>query len=108
MKIFKVTITAVVLMAMIITQMHGQVKSTSPCKKPTAFNRFVVEEDIRYGQRVKKFALEALVDGKWQPLKDELVESGDGLVTHYSLWASTDWMWNVWPKANVWPLPISK
>ena len=49
--------------------------------KPTAFNRFVVEEDIRYGQRVKKFALEALVDGKWIPLKDELVENGDGLTT---------------------------
>ena len=61
-------------------------------KKPTAINRFVVEEDIRYGQRVKKFALETLVDGQWQPLKDELVErlrvgdgtsgmNGDGLTT---------------------------
>ena len=61
-------------------------------KKPTAFNRFVAEEDIRYGQRVKKFSLEALVDGQWQPLKDELVErlrvgdgtsgmNGDGLTT---------------------------
>ena len=49
--------------------------------KPTAFNRFLVEEDIRYGQRVKKFALEAEVDGKWQPLKDELVMDGDGLTT---------------------------
>ncbi|MBO4720468.1 MAG: alpha-L-fucosidase [Prevotella sp.] len=49
--------------------------------RPTAFNRFVVEEDIRYGQRVKKFSLEALVDGKWIPLKDELVENGDGLTT---------------------------
>ena len=49
--------------------------------KPTAFNRFVAEEDIRYGQRVKKFALEAEVDGRWQPLKDELVEKGDGLTT---------------------------
>ena len=49
--------------------------------KPTAFNRFVVEEDIRYGQRVKKFALEAEVDGKWVPLKDELAENGDGLTT---------------------------
>ena len=48
---------------------------------PTAFNRFVVEEDIRYGQRVKKFSLEAEVDGKWVPLKDELVENGDGLTT---------------------------
>ena len=61
-------------------------------KKPTAFNRFVAEEDIRYGQRVKKFSLEAMVDGQWQPLKDELVErlrvgdgtsgmNGDGLTT---------------------------
>ena len=50
-------------------------------KNPTAFNRFVVEEDIRYGQRVKKFALEAEIDGKWQPLKDELVTNGDGLTT---------------------------
>jgi alpha-L-fucosidase len=50
-------------------------------KKPTTFNRFVAEEDIRYGQRVKKFALEAEINGKWQPLKDELVEDGDGLTT---------------------------
>ena len=61
-------------------------------ENPTAFNRFVVEEDIRYGQRVKKFSLEAEVDGKWIPLKDELVErlrvgdgtsgmNGDGLTT---------------------------
>jgi alpha-L-fucosidase len=49
--------------------------------KPTAFNRFVVEEDIRYGQRVKKFSLEAEVDGQWIPIKDELVENGDGLTT---------------------------
>ena len=49
--------------------------------KPTEFNRFVVEEDIRYGQRVKKFSLEAEVDGKWVPLKDELVDHGDGLTT---------------------------
>jgi alpha-L-fucosidase len=50
-------------------------------KQPTAFNRFVAEEDIRYGQRVKKFALEAEVDGQWVTLKDELVENGDGLTT---------------------------
>ena len=49
--------------------------------KPTAFNRFVVEEDIRYGQRVEKFSLEAEVDEKWVPLNDELVENGDGLTT---------------------------
>ncbi len=50
-------------------------------KKITAFNRFVAEEDIRYGQRVKKFALEAEVDGQWVTLKDGLVENGDGLTT---------------------------
>lgn len=50
-------------------------------KRPTSFNRFVAEEDIRYGQRVKKFTLEAFVDGVWQPLKDELAENGDGLTT---------------------------
>ena len=50
-------------------------------QKPTPFNRFVAEEDIRQGQRVKKFSLEAFVDEKWQPLKDALVENGDGLTT---------------------------
>ena len=50
-------------------------------QKPTAINRFLVEEDIAQGQRVKKFTLEALVDGQWQSLKDELVENGDGLTT---------------------------
>ena len=49
--------------------------------KPTSFNRFLVEEDIAQGQRVKKFSLEAEVDGQWQPLKDALVEEGDGLTT---------------------------
>ncbi len=48
---------------------------------PTVCNRFVAEEDIRYGQRVKKFALEAEVDGKWVPLRDMLVEGSDGLTT---------------------------
>ena len=50
-------------------------------RQPTAFNRFVAEEDIHYGQRVRKFALEAEIDGQWVPLKDELVENGDGLTT---------------------------
>ena len=50
-------------------------------KQLTAFNRFLVEEDIAQGQRVKKFSLEAEVDGRWQPLKDALVEEGDGLTT---------------------------
>ena len=50
-------------------------------KKPTAFNRFLAEEDIALGQRVRKFTLEALVDGKWISLKDALVDNGDGLTT---------------------------
>ena len=50
-------------------------------EKPVAFNRFLAEEDIALGQRVKKFSLEAFVDGQWQPLKDALVEQGDGLTT---------------------------
>ena len=50
-------------------------------KRPTSFNRFVAEEDIRYGQRVKKFSLDALVDGQWQQMKDELAENGNGLTT---------------------------
>jgi alpha-L-fucosidase len=36
--------------------------------KPTLFNRFLVQEYIRLGQRVKAFTLEALVDGNWQEL----------------------------------------
>ena len=49
--------------------------------KPTAINRFLVEEDIRYGQRVKKFTLEALVNGSWMSLKDTLATDGNGLTT---------------------------
>ncbi len=49
--------------------------------RPTQINRFLVEEYIPLGQRVKKFSLEAMVGGKWQPLRDELVGEGDGLTT---------------------------
>jgi len=34
--------------------------------KPTIFNRFLVQEYIRLGQRVKAFTVEALVDGNWK------------------------------------------
>ncbi len=60
---------------------RGVVTYTIDIQKGAACNRFVAEEDIRYGQRVKKFSLEAEVDGKWIPLKDELVEGSDGLTT---------------------------
>lgn len=49
--------------------------------KPTTFNRFLVEEYIRLGQRVKKFSIEAYVNGEWKKLEDQLAENGDGLTT---------------------------
>ena len=60
---------------------HKGLVTTISFRRPTDFNRFVAEEDIALGQRVKKFTLEALVDGVWQPLTDELAEDGDGLTT---------------------------
>lgn len=39
--------------------------------KPTAFNRFLVQEYIRLGQRVKAFTVEALVNGGWKELAKE-------------------------------------
>ena len=60
---------------------HKDLTTTVSFRHPTNFNRFVAEEDIALGQRVKKFTLEALVDGAWLPLTDELAEDGDGLTT---------------------------
>lgn len=36
--------------------------------KPVVFNRFLVQEYIRLGQRVKGFSVEALVDGNWEEI----------------------------------------
>ena len=36
--------------------------------KPTLFNRFMAQEYIRLGQRVKAFTLEAFVDGSWKEI----------------------------------------
>jgi alpha-L-fucosidase len=35
-------------------------------EKPTLFNRFMVQEYIRLGQRVKSFTVEAFMDGSWK------------------------------------------
>ncbi len=37
-------------------------------EKPTTFNRFLAQEYIRLGQRVKTFTVEALVDENWQEI----------------------------------------
>jgi alpha-L-fucosidase len=39
--------------------------------KPTAINRFMVQEPIRLGQRVKSFTVEALVNGSWKEIAKE-------------------------------------
>ena len=39
---------------------------TIDLKKPTLFNRFLAQEYIRLGQRVKGFTVEAYVDGNWK------------------------------------------
>lgn len=36
--------------------------------KPTTFNRFLVQEYIRLGQRVKTFTVEAFINGSWKEL----------------------------------------
>ena len=49
--------------------------------EPTLFDRFLVEEFIPLGQRVRKFSLEAYNGNEWVKLKDKLVEEGDGTTT---------------------------
>ena len=49
--------------------------------RPTTFNRFLAEEYIALGQRVKKFTLDVWEDGQWKPLKDALSGEADGLTT---------------------------
>ncbi|GAB3573686.1 hypothetical protein GCM10027578_35100 [Spirosoma luteolum] len=39
--------------------------------KPTTFNRFLVQEPIQLGQRVKAFTVDALVNGQWKQVAKE-------------------------------------
>lgn len=50
-------------------------------EEPVTFNRFMVEEYVRLGQRVKDFTLVALVEGEWVELKDSLSAPDDGTKT---------------------------
>jgi len=42
--------------------------------QPVTFNRVQLSEYITLGQRVKSFTIEALVDGQWQALEDQLTD----------------------------------
>ncbi|MCG8582945.1 MAG: alpha-L-fucosidase [Bacteroidales bacterium] len=39
--------------------------------EPTAFNRVLLQEYIKLGQRVRKFSVEAMVKGQWQTIANE-------------------------------------
>jgi alpha-L-fucosidase len=38
--------------------------------KPETFNHVVTMEDLRAGQRIAKYKIEAQVDGKWKPIAE--------------------------------------
>lgn len=59
----------------------NQAALTIRFSKPTSFNRFLVQEYIRLGQRVKAFTVEALVNGVWKELA-----KGNAKCTNYGFW----------------------
>lgn len=40
-------------------------------KKPKAFNRLVLQEDLHLGQRIAAFTVEARVEGQWETVAEE-------------------------------------
>nr|WP_319569548.1 alpha-L-fucosidase [uncultured Draconibacterium sp.] len=48
-----------------------QASVTIDLGEETIFNRFLVQEDIRLGQRVKKFSVEAYVNNKWEEIDSQ-------------------------------------
>jgi len=39
-------------------------------KQSTLINHIILQEDIKYGERVRKYVVEGLVDGKWKQIAD--------------------------------------
>jgi len=69
-------------------QKLSPVVSTLTFKQPTDFNRVMIREDIRKGQFVKQFKVEALIDGdnaigdgRWVELKDIISEEPERSMT---------------------------
>lgn len=56
-------------------------QATVTLKHPATFNRVLLQEDITKGQWVKAFKLEAMVNGQWNELKDELLPDDQPLST---------------------------
>ncbi|MCH5239670.1 MAG: alpha-L-fucosidase [Muribaculaceae bacterium] len=54
---------------------------TVKLEQPSEFNRILIQEPIELGQRIKSFKLEALIDGNWIELKDELLPETESLST---------------------------
>ena len=52
----------------------GPSVSTLTFSEPTTFNRLLISEDIRKGQQVKAFKVEALTEGQWVELQDIISE----------------------------------
>lgn len=48
--------------------------------EPVTFDRIMVQEYVKLGQRIRKFSLEALVDGEWTELSDKYDE-GEAMTT---------------------------
>lgn len=48
-----------------------QASITLNFEKPTLFNRFLIQEYIKLGQRVKQFSLEAEVEGEWITIENQ-------------------------------------
>ncbi|WP_319479997.1 alpha-L-fucosidase [uncultured Draconibacterium sp.] len=48
-----------------------QASVTIDLGEETTFNRFLVQEDIRLGQRVKEFSVEAYINNKWEEIDSQ-------------------------------------